>query len=222
MSMPGLHESISDEQDNCSCSHVDSSMGPGNLNAAHRMRISAAQRMNYPHGRVSRCRCAAAGGFTLSPVSSGTAIDIEPMSIWIDEDLLSDLRSRIRATGWPENAPGQAWRQGTDLAYLQGLLDFWAGPFDWRAQERRLSELHHFRADIDGSRVTSCTNCARRPGGYPVDPDAWLSPAVLPPMAFNAAVDRAGSDRARDRGAVFLLGSVTQRPSMSAVGLGRA
>jgi len=37
-------------------------------------------------------------GITLSPVSSGTAMHIEPMSISIDEDLLADLRSRIRAT----------------------------------------------------------------------------------------------------------------------------
>ena len=49
---------------------------------------------------------------------------IEPMSIWIDDDVLSDLRSRIRATRWPDAAPGEAWRQGTNLAYLKELLDY--------------------------------------------------------------------------------------------------
>ena len=93
---------------------------------------------------------------------------IEPMSISIDEDLLSDLRSRIRATRWPDAAPGEAWHQGTDLAYLKGLLDYWAGQFDWRAQERRLNEFHHFRADVDGSRVHFVHERALRPGGIPL------------------------------------------------------
>jgi len=93
---------------------------------------------------------------------------IEPMSISIDEDLLSDLRSRIRATRWPDAAPGEAWHQGTDLAYLKGLLDYWSGQFDWRAQERRLNEFHHFRADVDGSPVHFVHERARGPGGIPL------------------------------------------------------
>src|SRR6478752_2388394 len=93
---------------------------------------------------------------------------IEPMSISIDEDLLADLRSRIRATRWPDAAPGEAWRQGTDSAYLKGLLDYWAGQFDWRAQERRLNEFHHFRADVDGSLVHFVHERARGRGGVPL------------------------------------------------------
>ena len=103
-------------------------------------------------------------------------MQIEPMSISIDEDLLSDLRSRIRATRWPEAAPGEAWGQGTDLAYLKGLLDYWAAQFDWRAQERRLNGFHHFRADVDGSRVHFVHERARRPGGIPlIQTHGWPS-----------------------------------------------
>ena len=63
-------------------------------------------------------------------------LDITPFSIQIEAEVLSDLRTRIRRTRWPDQAPGAAWEQGTDLEYLKSLLAFWADEFDWRAQER--------------------------------------------------------------------------------------
>jgi len=60
---------------------------------------------------------------------------------------LSDLRERIRNTRWPPPSPEPGWEQGTELAYLRDLLDYWADGFDWREQERRLNEHAHFVAD---------------------------------------------------------------------------
>jgi epoxide hydrolase len=81
------------------------------------------------------------------------ALAIEPFSIRVDEDVLTDLRARIRATRWPPPAPGESWGQGTDLDYLRGLLAYWADGFDWRAQEARLNELPQFTTEIDGQRI---------------------------------------------------------------------
>jgi pimeloyl-ACP methyl ester carboxylesterase len=82
-----------------------------------------------------------------------TALAIEPFSIRVDEDTLTDLRARIRHTRWPDPAPGEPWSQGTDLDYLRGLLAYWADGFDWRARERELNAFAHFQTDLDGVRI---------------------------------------------------------------------
>jgi pimeloyl-ACP methyl ester carboxylesterase len=79
-------------------------------------------------------------------------VAIEPFSIRVEDDVLDDLRARIRATRWPDRAPGEPWGLGTDLGYLRDLLDAWAG-FDWPARERELNGFAHFRAEIDGVRI---------------------------------------------------------------------
>jgi hypothetical protein len=48
----------------------------------------------------------------------------EQFSIRVDDEVLADLRARIRNTRWPGPAPGARWEQGTDLGYLRGLLGY--------------------------------------------------------------------------------------------------
>jgi pimeloyl-ACP methyl ester carboxylesterase len=95
-------------------------------------------------------------------------VEVEPFSIAIDDEVLEDLRARIRATRWPEPAPGEPWGQGTDLEYLQEVLEYWADGFDWRARERELNELSHFRAEVDGVRVHFVHERARGGDGIPL------------------------------------------------------
>jgi pimeloyl-ACP methyl ester carboxylesterase len=77
-------------------------------------------------------------------------LSAEPFSVTFSERVIADLRARIRATRWPDPAPGAAWEQGTDLEYLQGLLGYWADGFDFRAAERELNRFDHYRAVLDG------------------------------------------------------------------------
>jgi epoxide hydrolase len=80
------------------------------------------------------------------------ASPIEPFEVHVPHAELDDLRDRLARARLPnEVAPG--WEQGTDLAYLRELIDYWRDGFDWRAQERRLNELDHFVTTIDGQRV---------------------------------------------------------------------
>ncbi|WP_125778299.1 epoxide hydrolase family protein [Antribacter gilvus] len=78
---------------------------------------------------------------------------VEPFRVSVGEDVLADLRARLRATRWPDPAPGPAWSQGTDLHYLRDLVREWADTFDWRSQERRLNAYDHFTTVIDGART---------------------------------------------------------------------
>src|SRR5512146_180843 len=101
---------------------------------------------------------------------------IEPFTIHVPDDVLSDLRTRIRNTRWPGPAPGPAWAQGTDLEYLERLLGYWADGFDWRAQERRLNTFRHFRAELGGIQVHFVHERAREGNGVPlILPHGWPS-----------------------------------------------
>ena len=95
---------------------------------------------------------------------------VTPFSIHVADEVLSDLRTRIRNTRWPDASPGEAWDQGTDLGFLRRLLAYWGDEFDWRAQERRLNAFSQFHAELDGVRIHFVHERARngRGGGVPL------------------------------------------------------
>src|SRR5262245_33163995 len=94
-------------------------------------------------------------------------VRIEPFTIAIEDAVLDDLRTRIRATRWPDQIPGAGWTQGTELGYLQELLAYWANGFDWRRQEHRLNSHRHVLVDIDGIAV-HCVHEQAPGGGIPL------------------------------------------------------
>lgn len=124
-------------------------------------------------------------------------VRIEPFSIRVEDEVLSDLRGRIRSTRWPDPAPGAAWEQGTDLEYLRRTLAYWADGFDWRAQERELNAFDQFRAELDGVRIHFVHQRARRMRGIPlILTHGWPSTIVelLPLVPFLTDPEAHGID----------------------------
>jgi pimeloyl-ACP methyl ester carboxylesterase len=135
-----------------------------------------------------------------------------PFRIDVADSVLDDLRRRLRASRWPEPAPGPSWSQGTDLDYLRALVDYWDATFDWRAQESRLNSYEQFTADVDGTRLHFVHRRSGKPPlilihGWP-STFAELLPLVdrladdfdlvvpsLPGYAFSARPDEVGVDR---------------------------
>jgi pimeloyl-ACP methyl ester carboxylesterase len=77
-------------------------------------------------------------------------MDVTPFTMNVPDDILTDLRARLAQTRWPGELPDTGWEYGSNLAYIQELVEYWRTQFDWRAQERMLNELPHFRTQIDG------------------------------------------------------------------------
>ena len=69
---------------------------------------------------------------------------MEPFRIHVADEVLNDLRARLRNARWPDQIPGIGWEQGTELDWLRCLVSYWAHEFDWRGWERRLNALNHF------------------------------------------------------------------------------
>lgn len=76
----------------------------------------------------------------------------EAFSLHVPEAALTDLRERLSRTRLPDQAPGEPWAYGTDVAYMSTLIEYWRDQFDWRAQEARLNAFPQYKVrlhDID-------------------------------------------------------------------------
>jgi len=78
------------------------------------------------------------------------ADDVRPFRIAVPDTALDDLRARLRNTRWPEAEPVDDWSQGTPLAWIRDVCEYWAERYDWRAREARLNRFAQFVTAIDG------------------------------------------------------------------------
>jgi pimeloyl-ACP methyl ester carboxylesterase len=75
---------------------------------------------------------------------------IRPFRVNVPEEQLSELRSRINATRWPERETVTDQSQGVQLATIQKLARYWATEYDWRKIEARLNAYPQYITEIDG------------------------------------------------------------------------
>ena len=75
---------------------------------------------------------------------------IRPFRIAIGDDVLADLKSRLRNTRWPEAELVSDWSQGAPLQWIQEVCRYWADSYDWRHREAALNRFTQFTTEIDG------------------------------------------------------------------------
>jgi hypothetical protein len=93
---------------------------------------------------------------------------VEPFKINIADDILEDLKNRLRRTRLAPDFSNEDWGYGTNGAYLQDLLRYWEQDFDWRAQERAMNMFSHFRVRIDDVPVHLIHERGRGPQPMPL------------------------------------------------------
>ena len=82
----------------------------------------------------------------------------EPFRLDVPEETLDDLTARLERARWPDEIPGSDWRYGSNLAYVQRLVERWRDGFDWRAQEAELNAFAQYRVAraVQFSRLAQC------------------------------------------------------------------
>ena len=78
---------------------------------------------------------------------------IEPFRIDVSDAVLDDLHERLARTRYPNEIEGIGWDQGTPLAYLRELVDYWRDEYDWRVHEAHLNSYDNFVTEHDGQRI---------------------------------------------------------------------
>ena len=77
-------------------------------------------------------------------------MEVQPFTIHVPEETLTDLQDRLARTRWPDEISGAEWDYGTNMAYLKELVDYWQKDFDWRAQEKLINTFANYRTQVDG------------------------------------------------------------------------
>ena len=83
------------------------------------------------------------------PTGSGPTA-IRPFHVDFPEEELTELRSRVDATRWPERETVTDDSEGVPLATMQELARYWGTDYDWRKCEAKLNALPNFMTEIDG------------------------------------------------------------------------
>jgi hypothetical protein len=75
--------------------------------------------------------------------------EVIPFRVDVPEASLADLRERLRRTRWPEPETVDDWSQGTPLAYVRELCQYWLQEYEWPAAQARLNAFPQFLTRID-------------------------------------------------------------------------
>ena len=90
----------------------------------------------------------------ISPLAStaptADADAIRPFQVAVSDKDLTDLRTRLLATRWPDKETVTDRSQGAQLAQLQALVRYWSTDYDWRKAEAQLNKLPQYMTTIDG------------------------------------------------------------------------
>ena len=68
----------------------------------------------------------------------------------VPDNEISDLKTRLNLTRWPDQQPNSAWLYGTDVDYLRDLTDYWLTGFNWRHQEEKLNSFPQLMIHVAG------------------------------------------------------------------------
>jgi pimeloyl-ACP methyl ester carboxylesterase len=75
---------------------------------------------------------------------------LEPFTLHVPDAAIADLRERLARTRFPDQAPRAPWAYGSDVGYMQELVGYWQGDFDWRAEEARLNAFPQYKVPLHG------------------------------------------------------------------------
>jgi pimeloyl-ACP methyl ester carboxylesterase len=78
---------------------------------------------------------------------------INPFRIDVADTVLDDLADRLRRTRLPAPSVRGGGETAETNRRIDELIGYWRDDYDWRAQERRLNGLPHYRTTVDGSGI---------------------------------------------------------------------
>jgi pimeloyl-ACP methyl ester carboxylesterase len=84
-------------------------------------------------------------------MSDNSDRSLEQFTIDVAQDVLDDLKTRLKATRFDADLDNEEEYYGLSTGYLKPLVEYWADGFDWRAAEKRLNSYHQHKVEIDGT-----------------------------------------------------------------------
>jgi Epoxide hydrolase N terminus len=92
---------------------------------------------------------------------------------------LHGLHRRLRRTRWPDDFGNDSWTNGVERAWLEEMVAYGAGEFDWRAQESKINALSQYRVVIDDITDSLHPRARAADQAFGAGPDAWFALDIL-------------------------------------------
>lgn len=67
----------------------------------------------------------------------------------ISEEKINDLFLRINKTRYPDNTNEGSWKEGVELSWMQELVKYWKGEFNWKEQEALLNTFQQYKVSLN-------------------------------------------------------------------------
>ncbi len=77
-------------------------------------------------------------------------MSVEPFTVSVPQEVLTDLKERLAHTRWPDEITDSDWDYGSNLGYIKELVEYWRTGFDWGAREAAINGFDHFRTQVEG------------------------------------------------------------------------
>jgi pimeloyl-ACP methyl ester carboxylesterase len=78
---------------------------------------------------------------------------IHPYTINIPDERLTAISNKVASYDWNQLPDAGGWQSGVGINDLRRLVNYWQHRYDWRKAERRLNQLPHFIANVEGERI---------------------------------------------------------------------
>lgn len=78
---------------------------------------------------------------------------IQPFFSSTPQQIIDDLKAKIKNTRWPDEIIASGWSYGANLSYIKELADYWLTAFNWRKAEEEINSHPNFTANIDGQKL---------------------------------------------------------------------
>jgi pimeloyl-ACP methyl ester carboxylesterase len=76
-----------------------------------------------------------------------------PFQLEVSDETLERIRERVGVYRWdvmPEPLNAGNWRHGPPVSFMRELCLYWKDGYDWRAQERLINAVPHYKAKVQG------------------------------------------------------------------------
>ena len=76
-----------------------------------------------------------------------------PYTISVPDAVLDDLQDRLTRVRFPDQLRGAHWDYGSDLDFMQELIEYWRTDYDWRLNETEMNRWEHYTSSIKGLKI---------------------------------------------------------------------
>src|SRR5581483_5171973 len=76
-------------------------------------------------------------------------MEATPFTVAIPDEDVDDLRRRLATTRWADDFGNDDSRYGIERGWLEEMVAYWAGDYDWRTHEAAMNAFPMYRVEID-------------------------------------------------------------------------